>query len=238
MAGKVVVSDFEADDAAHIIIGRAASMNETDPGLFEVLSTTRAIRRLKSDPVPEELLRQLIQAAQWAPSGSNQQSSRWIIVRDSARKQRLAELNRAAVEGYIAVGRAALADVPEVEAKSRHRLLDSLQWQAEHLQDTPALVIACMALTRTPPDRFVNGLGYGGSIWPGVQNVLLAARGLGLGAALTTLALSDRDAFKAALDIPEGIEPVCLIPVGYPIDRFGPVSRRPLDDVLRWDHWS
>ncbi|MGE0688796.1 MAG: nitroreductase family protein [Dehalococcoidia bacterium] len=172
------------------------------------------------------------------PSGSNQQNSRWIIVRDAARKQRLAELNRRAVEGYISRRREAVTALPEAQAKSQGRILDAVEWQSLHLHEAPAMVVACVAMFLPASGSFLSGLGAGGSIWPSVQNLLLAARGLGLGAALTTLALSDRDAFKAALEIPEGIEPVCLVPLGYPLGNFGPVARRPVEDVLRWDTWS
>jgi nitroreductase len=213
-------------------------MTNQDPGLFEIMRTCRAMRRLKSDPIPEELLVRLIEAAQWGPSGSNQQNSRWIVVRDQARKQRLAELNRKTVEGYLSRRREAIALLPEAQAKSQGRIIDAVEWQSLHLQDVPAMVVACVAMFPPAGGSFISGLGAGGSIWPSVQNVLLAARALGLGAALTTMALSDRDAFKAALDIPEGIEPVCLIPVGYPMGNFGPVARRPVEEVLRWDSWS
>ena len=102
----------------------------------------------------------------------------------------------------------------------------------------PALVIACLEFGSEPPDRFSVGAGSGGSIWPGVQNLLLAARALGLGAAPTTLGLTNRAAAKEALNLPPPIEPFCLIPVGYPMGKFGPVSRRPLSEILRWDRWS
>jgi nitroreductase len=213
-------------------------MTNEDPGLFEIMRTSRAMRRLKSDPIPEEHLVRLIEAAQWGPSGSNQQNSRWIVVRDQTRKQRLAELNRKAVEGYVSRRREVVALLPEAQAKSQSRIIDAVEWQSLHLQEVPAMIVACVAMFPPASGSFLSGLGAGGSIWPSVQNVLLAARALGLGAALTTMALGDRDAFKAALDIPEGIEPVCLIPVGYPLGNFGPVARRPVEEVLRWDRWS
>jgi len=209
-----------------------------DPLLFEVLRTTRAIRRLKPDPVPEDLLRQLVQAAQWAPSGSNLQSSRWLIVREQAIKERLAELNRTAVLAYLEMRDEAIKTLPEVEARSQRRIHAAIRWQAEHLAEAPAMIIACIALRNQPAEKFAAGLGAGGSVWPGVQNLLLAARGLGLGATLTTLGLSDRTAFKEAVSLPPEVEPACLIPIGYPLDRFGPVSRRPVEEVLRWDRWS
>lgn len=78
----------------------------------------------------------------------------------------------------------------------------------------------------------------GGSIWPGVQNLLLAARALGLGAAPTTLGLIDHDAVAEVLGLPETMGAFCLIPVGYPLGKFGPVTRKPVAEILRFDKWT
>ena len=107
-------------------------------------------------------------------------------------------------------------------------------WQAEHLQDIPALVIACYQF-----EAPVGGqsAGAGGSVWPAVQNLLLAARALGLGAAPTTLGLSNRAAAREVLALPDDMEAFCLIPVGYPSGVFGPVTRLPVEQTVRWDRW-
>ena len=209
-----------------------------DPGLFEIMRTCRAIRRLMPDPVPEELLVRLVEAAQMGPSGSNQQNGRWLIVREQAGKDRIAELNKAAVDRYLVTRRDTVASLPEPQKTSQSRILDAVQWQAEHMQEAPALIIPCLVMPTTLRDTWLAGFGAGGSVWPGVQNLLLAARGLGLGAALTTLAMTDRASFKAAVGLPDGVEPVCVIPVGYPMGKFGPVTRRPVVEVLRWESWS
>ena len=207
-----------------------------EPGIFEIIYSTRAMRRLKADRVPEELLLRLIDAANQAPSASNAQGQRWIIVRDELQKQKLAELNRAAASRYLAAQ--AAAGAPGGETPARQRLLAAVQWQADHMQDIPALIIACLEFSRLPNDTFAAGAGAAGSIWPAVQNLLLAARAIGLGATPTTLGLSDRAAARAVLDLPATIEPFCLVPVGYPLGRFGPVTRRPVAEVVRWDRWS
>jgi len=209
-----------------------------DPGLFEIMRTCRAMRRLKPDPVPEEVLIRLVEAAQWGPSGSNQQTGRWLIVREQAGKDRIAALNKAAVDRYLTGRRDTVASLPEPQKTSQTRILNAVQWQAEHMQEAPAIIIPCLAMAATPRDTWLAGFGAGGSVWPGVQNLLLAARGLGLGAALTTLAMTDRAAFKDAVGLPDGVEPVCVVPVGYPLGNFGPVTRRPVADVLRWETWS
>ncbi|MDZ7729645.1 MAG: nitroreductase family protein [Dehalococcoidia bacterium] len=207
-----------------------------EPGLFEVMYTNRAMRRLKPDPVPEELLLKLIDAANQAPSGSNQQNGRWIVVRDPEQKAKLAELNKKAVTKYLQSQRK--QSVPHHDDAKRQRMLDAVEWQADHMHEMPALVIACLELGGEPPESFFAGAASGGSIWPGVQNLLLAARALGLGAAPTTLALSDRAAAKDVLGLPATVEAFCLVPVGYPRGNFGPVTRRPVEEILRWDRWE
>lgn len=204
-------------------------------GVFDAIYHTRAMRRIKPDPVPEELLVKLIDAANQAPSGSNAQNGRWVVVRDAGVRTRLAELNKVAVDRYA---QSFNADMPGQDPDARRRILASVQWQADHLAEIPALIIACLEFGSPPPDRFAVGAGAGGSIWPGVQNLLLAARALDLGAAPTTLGLSDRTAVREVLALPDTIEPFCLIPVGWPMGKFGPVTRRPVEEIMRWDRWS
>jgi nitroreductase len=149
----------------------------------------------------------------------------------------LAELNRAAISNYMQRGGGILlAGTPEEEARAQ-RSRAALQWQADHLQDVPALIIACTDAdpAMTPAGRRAAGAV---SIWPAIQNLLLAARALGLGATPTTLALADRDASRTILELPDDIEAHCLIPVGYPIGRFGPVQRPPVSQITRFDRWS
>ncbi len=209
-------------------------------GLFEVMYTTRAMRRLKPDPLPEELLVRLIEAASQAASGSNQQNARYIVVRDPAVKAKLADLNRKTFAAYTAPGGGRPTTLPHQDAEQRARILDAVRWQAEHFAEIPAHIIACLEFGSpiSNTSSFFAGAGAGGSVWPGVQNILLAARALGLGATPTTFALADRAAAKEALNLPANIEPFCLIPVGYPMGKFGPVTRRPVSEIMRWDRWS
>lgn len=208
-----------------------------DMGLFEVMYNCRAMRRIKPDAVPEDLLLKLIDAANQAPSGSNVQNGRWIVVRSPEQKARLAELNRKVFEAYVSVNRTDA--LPHQSAAARQRMVDAVRWQADHFAEIPALIIACLELGSAPRrDSFSAGAGAGGSIWPGVQNLLLAARALGLAATPTTFAIADRAAAKAVLGLPETVDPFCLIPVGYPMGNFGPVKRKPVSDIMRWDRWS
>jgi nitroreductase len=205
-------------------------------GLFEVMYHCRAMRKLKPDPVPEELLVRLIDAGNQAPSGSNLQRARWIVVRDADQKKRLAELNQKSVDAYIGPQSKRLSSVPHQPADKRQRMLNAVLWQAEHMHEIPALIIACMLFDDEVAD--LARAQAGGSIWPGIQNVLLAARALGLGAAPTTLGLIDRPKVKEVLRLPPEMEAYCLIPVGYPKGKFGPVTRLPVADTMKWDRWQ
>ena len=206
-------------------------------GIFEVMYHSRAMRRLKPDPVPEELLIRLIDAAHQAPSGANAQPARWIVVRDGEQRQRIADLNREAVQAYMEM-RATRPLQPHQDAGRQERIGRAVDWQAEHLHEIPALVFACIEVGPARTESFLAGLGAGGSVWPGVQNLLLAARALGLGATPTTIVFHDRAAVKNVLNLPDTVEPVCMIPVGYPLGKFGPVTRQPVQQVMRWDRWS
>ena len=209
---------------------------ENQMGVFDTMYNCRAMRRLNTKRVPEELLRELISAANQAPSGSNTQGARWIVVRDPQIKQRLADLNRQGVETYLAP----LIDNPgslsHQSGDKRKRMVDAVVWQKEHMHEIPALIIACMDFGAPPTiDMIARG---NGSIWPGIQNLLLAARALELGAAPTTLALNDRKAVAEVLNLPDSMAAYALIPVGYPLGKFGPVTRKPLEEILRFDRWS
>lgn len=207
-------------------------------GLFEVMYNCRAMRRIKPDPVPEELLLKLIDAANQAPSGSNAQNGRWIVVRDRAVREKLAELNMKVFQAYTAPAGARPVALPHQAADARARMLEAVRWQAQHFAEIPAHVIACLQVALPLRDTFTAGAGAGGSIWPGVQNLLLAARALGLAATPTTFAIADRAAAREVLGLPEDILPFALIPVGYPLGKFGPVTRRPVSEIMRWDRWS
>jgi len=207
-------------------------------GIFDVIYNCRAMRRIKPDPVPEELLLKLIDAANQAPSGSNAQNGRWIVVRDRAQKERLAELNMRVFQAYTAPAGGRPTALPHQPEEKRARMLDAVRWQAEHFADIPVHIIACLQVALPLRDTFSAGAGAGGSIWPGVQNLLLAARALGLAATPTTFAVADKKAAQEVLGLPEDILPFALVPVGYPMGKFGPVTRRPVAEIMRWDRWS
>ncbi len=205
-------------------------------GIFDTIYNCRAMRRLDTREIPEKLLHDLISAANQAPSGSNTQGARWIIVRDPKVKQRLAQLNREGVETYLAPLVENPGSLSHQSGDKRKRMVDAVVWQKDHMHEIPALIIACMDFgAPATNDMIARG---NGSIWPGIQNLLLAARALNLGAAPTTLALNDRKAVADALNLPDSMAAYALIPVGYPLGKFGPVTRKPLDEIMRFDRWS
>ena len=198
--------------------------------LADAIYNCRAMRRLETKPVPKETLTQLIDAANQAPSGSNSQRARWVVVCDPEQKQKLADLNRKHAEPYIA------PNLENPANDAQRRMLQAVVWQMDHMHEIPALIVACFDY----PEK-VEGLGIyrqAGSVWPGIQNLLLTARSLGLGAAPTTLALRDQQAVRDVLNLPETFAALCLIPVGYPKGKFGPVRRKPVDEIMRFDRWS
>ena len=203
--------------------------------IFDVIYNCRAMRRLDTKPVPAELLVKLVGAANQAASGSNMQRARWIVVTDTAVKKKLADLNRQGVESYIGPQTSRPDAVPHQSKEKRLRMLDAVIWQTEHMHEMPAIVMACMEFASPITDKTITQ--GNGSIWPGIQNLLLAARALGLGATPTTLALGDRQAVAEALNLPDTMAAYCLIPVGYPLGKFGPVTRKPVEEVMRWDQW-
>ncbi len=236
------VSVYTRDPDGNLVelISYDERLAEQDPGMdvFEVMQTARAMRRYKPDPIPETVLVQLIEAAHLGPSGSNRQSRHWIVVRDPEVKRQLADLNRVGVTTYLKHNR----DVanPHVDQGRRERFLAAVEHQMHHMHEAPAIVIACADLVQAPQGTFNEGSAAATEVWGAVQNLLLAARALKVGSVPTTLAFigDGREQAQAVLDLPDHILPMVLIPLGWPTGNFGPIRRRPLDEVLHWDHYE
>ena len=200
--------------------------------LEEAMETQRAIRRLAPDPVDDELVRRLIELALKAPTGSNAQNWEFIVVRDPAVKRKLAQQNRRMFRIYGAIGRRVARNDPKML-----RVLDAVQWQADHFEEIPVLVVACLRGLRLPfPPIMASS--YYGSIYPSVQNLLLAARAAGLGAALITLPLWSTFAARRALGCPWNVTPCAVVPIGWPRGRYGPTTRRPVEEVTSIDRYG
>ena len=199
-----------------------------DIGLFEAIYSQRAVRYLKPDPVPEATLLSLIEAAVKAPSGGNSQPWKFLIIRDEELKK---EIGRHYRESWERVYGAKSSSPPPLAPRVRR----SATHLAENMHTAPALILACIEHNGGP-----TSMGRGASIYPAVQNILLAARGLGLGSALTTLHKGFEDEIKTLLGIPDNVETAALLPIGYIAeeDGYGPTRRRPIGEITFWDTWG
>jgi len=220
-------------------------------GLFEAIYSARSIRRLKPDPVPEKLITAVLDAAIRAPSGGNAQSWAFIVVRDPDQRHQLGVIYRKASDIAEAVY-AARGRPPHLTERQFNRLMAAGAHLWEHMGEAPVLLIPCArrsivpAREALPPDiaaRWEDEVAYadgirGASIYPAVQNIILACRGFGLGTVITTNHIRCEDEVKALLGIPEDVSTFALMPIGWPIDQFGPLTRRPLAEVAHTDRWG
>lgn len=232
--------------------------------LFDIMYTCRAMRRLRPDPIPEELLLQLVDAALHGPSGSNAQNWRFLIVRDGEQKRKMQALWRRTWSFYQnTLAKAELR--PNEKPQDRLKGASTGTYMVEHIHETPALICVCVAkddalakVLASPATlrEAVRSFGVGGAIrlavggarmrglvdgstaYPAVQNLLLAARALGLGAVLTTPQFFVPGEFEAVLGIPSTVTLAAVIPVGYPLGKFGPVNRPDPRRVVSWDRYS
>jgi nitroreductase len=202
--------------------------------LREAMETQRAVRRLLPDPVDDAVVLRCIELALKAPTGSNAQNWEFVVVKDPVVKERLARQYRRAWRIYGAAGR-------KVAARSRderqHRTLRAVEWQVDHFAEVPVLVVACLRGPRLafPP---VAASSYYGSVYPSVQNLLLASRAVGLGAGLVTLPLWSTIAARRILGLPRSVTPCCVVPMGWPRGRYGPTTRKPVGDVTHLDRYG
>jgi nitroreductase len=199
-------------------------MPEDNPNLYEIMATTRSMRRLKPDLVPAPLIRKILKAGVSAPSGGNMQRWRFLVIRDPKVKQTVGGYYKRAWNEVVSPRYRAGEPAPGASRERFLRMLDAAQYLADHIHEAPVWIVPCMGGTPTRTS--------GSSIYPAVQNMLLAARALGLGATLTTLYLNFEKEVEAALGLPPDVHSYALLPIGYPIGRFGPVRRAPLADVV------
>jgi|SRR5690242_1074398 nitroreductase len=225
------------------------AMSELD--VLEAIYTARAARRFKPDPVPETLITRVLDAAIRAPSAGNAQNWAFIVVRDPEQRRKLGAIYRKASDiasaMYVARGRP-----PHLSEEQFRRLMSSGSYLWDHMADAPVILVPCQTLPKLPapealpPDiraRYVEEQRYverirGSSIYPAVQNVILACRALGLGTTITTNHIRCEDEVKAVLGVPGDVQTFALMPIGYPLDKPGPVGRRPVSEVTHADRWS
>ena len=205
----------------------------------ELLTTTRSVRKrldLTRD-VPIDLVRECLEVALQAPSGSNRQGWHWMVITDENSRRVIGNYYRQAVASYLkSSGSAAalFADDQERNAVQR-RVGDSVAYLGEHMGEVPVLVIPCV---RAPRLSAGSQAGLWGSLLPAAWSYMLAARARGLGTAWTTLHLRHETEISELLGIPTDIRQGALIPTAYYTgDTFRPAPRQPLDDVLHINSW-
>jgi nitroreductase len=204
-------------------------------GLLEGLATTRAIRRYTTDQVPEADLSTILWHASRAPSGSNRQPFRFLVLRDGERARaarallgesfRAAWATKRASDGYEGA-----AQVDSTSPKARTAA--TMQHFVDHFEEIPVVVLPCLVRYRRPEPV------EGASIYPACQNLLLAARALGYGGALTMWHQMVEAELRELLRVPEGVAMSACITLGRPAGRHGPVRRRPLRETVFDDTWG
>ena len=201
------------------------------PDLFEIIGTTRSMRRLKPDPVPDEMIKKILLAGTAAANGGNNQTWRFLVIKDPAIKKAVQVWYKKAFDEVVGPRYATRRRRPASPATNTQRQHGAV----EYLTDisTKRRSGSLPAWGRAEPTR-----GAGASIYPAVQNMLLAIRALGLGSTLTTRHLLYAKESEAALGLPEGVHSYAILPIGYPMGKFGPVGRGKLSDFVFLDKWE
>ena len=201
----------------------------------DVVTTTRAIRRYRPDPIPDEDLSRILFAASRAPSGSNRQPFRFIVLRNGPTALRA----RAILGETFRSMWSAKANADRYEEGSgvdptspKARMAAAMQHFVDHAEETPVFILACLRL------RHAGHLVEGASVFPACQNLLLAARELGYGGVMTTWHLPAADRLAEVVGLPEDVAMPAVIPLGRPAGRHGPVRRRPLSELVYDDAWG
>ena len=204
-------------------------------GLLEGLTTTRAIRRYTDEPVPDEALRAMLFAASGGPSGSNRQPFRFLVLRDGERALEARRLigeaaprmwsTKRSADGYDA-GSGARADSPKA------RMARAMHEYVTNFEQVPLLVLPCLVRYRSASSF------EGASVYPAVQNLLLAARGLGFGGVITGFHGAVQEELKRLLEIPEDVAIAATVTIGRPRGHHGPVRRRPLQELVFEERWG
>ncbi|MBA2282548.1 MAG: nitroreductase family protein [Actinomycetota bacterium] len=224
-----LVDRGDPDDAVEEVLARLGAPLE------DVLLTQRAVRKLRPDPVDDRIVLRCIELALKAPTGSNGQNWEFVIVKDRETKVALGRVYKAAWSVYGGVGKRLKRGDEAME-----KVLGAVEWQVQHFEELPVMVVACLRGARVPlvPPPPVAASSYYGSIYPSVQNLLLAARAMGLGASLITLPLLSMTLARRALGLPLSVTPACVVPLGWPRGRYGPTTRRPVGDVVHLDRYG
>jgi nitroreductase len=218
----------------------------TEIGLFDAIHTARALRRFKPDPVPDELITRILEAAICAPSGGNAQEWIFAVIADPEQRRRVGAVYARASK----LVRPFYENRPtpaHMNADEERHLRQSGFYLDDHMAEAPVLMLVC-GRERQPHGTLLgvdadsiarNALCTAmASVYPAVQNIILACRALGLGTVVTTNHILLEDEMQAALGLPDDVRTYALMPIGYPRDKFGPMRRKPLSAVAIRDRWG
>jgi nitroreductase len=219
------------------------SDDDVTRGFFALVETQRALRRFRPDPVPLALVRRVLAAATRAPSARGAEPWAFVVVRDAARRAAIGDRYRAAWDAGEQFTSSTDADRDVRERPHYARMMRGARDLAAHLAEVPVLVVCCLDHAQLgpiagPDGTLLSPVAAYASIFPAVQNLLLAAHAVGLGTTLTTLHRLFEDDLRALLELPATVEPVAIVPLGWPRDRPGPTRRKPVDDVAFLDRWG
>jgi nitroreductase len=208
------------------------SIDLSSLNLFDVLYTTRAMRRLKPDPVSDDLVIKILKAGTRAANGANLQTWHFIVIKDPAIKKAVQVWYKKAFDEFVSPRYADNPTPAGSSAEKYHRQHMAVEYLTDHFHEAPIWIVACLKHDNPliPPDRKA-----GASIYPAVQNMLLAARALGLGASLTTRHLFFEEESEKALKLPPGMRSYAILPIGYPMGNFGSVGRGDLREFVSLD---
>jgi nitroreductase len=215
-------------------------------GLFDAIHTARALRRFKPDPVPDELITRILEAAICAPSGGNAQEWIFAVIVDPEQRRRVGAVYARASK----LVRPFYENRPtpaHMNADEERHLRQSGFYLHDHMEEAPVLMLVCGR--ELEPRATLLGVDHDSiarnalctamaSVYPAVQNIILACRALGLGTVVTTNHILLEDEMKAALGLPDDVRTYALMPIGYPRDKFGPMRRKPLSEVAICDRWG
>lgn len=213
----------EADERAPGVEPRPAAAV-----LHDIMSTARATRRFDDRAVDRTVLRELVEAATWAPSPRNTQPWEFVVVDDSDRRSAIGALldpRAAEVEAVI----------PHLKDPEKQRMYQGAADLIRSLGQAPAIIFVCGRAHDYGPEFPAHSMVLS-AVYTATQNLLLAARARGLGAAFTTLHLHAEEDIRSILGLPDGVSVEVTVPIGWPTTRFGTLRRRPVDEVLHWNH--
>ena len=202
------------------------------PDLFEIIESCRAMRRLKPDPVPDELIARILRAGACAPNGGNTQKWRFLVIKDRKIKEAVSVWYKKAFDEWIGPRYRSSEPPPGVTKERYLRQVAAVEYLTDHYAEAPVWIVACLE-DGPNPNR-----GAGSSIYPAVQNMVLATCALGLGTTLTTRHMFYEKEADAALGLPEGVHSYAILPIGWPMGKFGPVGRGPLNEIVYQDRWG